>query len=294
MELDNLALFIETINQGSITKAAEKLNKPKSTISRQLSVLEQQIGVKLMERTTRRLALTEAGQALYSRSAPYIEELKEIGEEVNAFAREPKGMLRILWPQELFTETMSELITEFLQAYPQVQFCGTQYNGVTPNLQNDIDIHFVLHQHALPDSDWIARSLMSIPQGLYIAAHCAKKAPIQLKELSQSPCILQGGEHQWLFRNQDSIDAIDVSGRLTLNSPDMRLQAAIRGLGIVRLPVYVAEPYIRRGALAPLTFKEKPLADQLSVIYKSRQLPLKTRLFLEHFQGHLGRLYSQV
>jgi DNA-binding transcriptional LysR family regulator len=250
MELDNLALFIETIKQGSITKTAEKLQKPKSTISRQLTALERQLGVKLMERTTRRLELTEAGEALYSRSAPFIEELKEIGQEVNAFAREPKGRLSILWPQELFTETMSELITEFLQAYPQVKFCGTQYNGAAPKLQSEIDLHFVLHQNSLPDSDWIAQSLMSIPQGLYIAAHCAAKAPKHLQDLPGYPCILQGDEFQWLFRQGGAIDAIDVSGRLTLNSPDMRLQAAIRGLGLVRLPVYLAEPYIRRGALA--------------------------------------------
>lgn len=294
MELDNLALFIETIDQGSITKAAEKLQRPKSTISRQLTALELQMGVKLMERTTRQLNLTEAGQALYSRSAPYIEELKEIGQEINSFAREPKGKLSILWPQELFTETMSELIAEFLQEYPQVKFCGTQYNGADPKLQNEIDLHFVLHQHSLPDSDWIAQSLMSIPQGLYIAAHCASKAPKHLEELSGYPCILQGDEFQWLFRRSSGIDVIDVSGRLTLNSPDMRLQAAIRGLGLVRLPVYLAEPYIRRGVLAAVELEGKPVAEQLSVIYKSRQLPLKTRRFLEHFQGHLGRLYSQI
>ncbi|MBU2864871.1 LysR family transcriptional regulator [Reinekea forsetii] len=294
MELDNLNLFIETINQGSITKAAEKLGKPKSTVSRQLTALETSLGVKLMERTTRKLHLTEAGEALYARSAPFIEELNDIGQEINAFALEPKGQLSILWPQELFTQTMSELISEFLNEYPKVSFCGTQYNGVAPKLNPQIDLHFVLHQHPLPDSDWIAQSLMSIPQGLYIAAHCANKAPKHLTEVSDFPCILQGGEYQWLFRRERSLDAIEVSGRLTLNSPDMRLQAAIRGLGLVRLPVYLAEPYIRRGALAAVALEGKPVAEELSVIYKSRHLPLKTRLFLEHFQGHLGRLYSQI
>ena len=97
-----------------------------------------------------------------------------------------------------------------------------------------------------------------------------------------------------MFRQDQQIYTIPVQGRLTLNSPDMRLQAAIRGLGAVRLANYLAEPYVRQGALTAVTFNERPVADTLSVLYRSRQLPLKTRLFLEHFQNHVGRLYSTL
>ena len=135
---------------------------------------------------------------------------------------------------------------------------------------------------------------MSTPTVIFIASHCKNKAPKKLADLSNCSCILQTKEHEWLFRESDKIHAVDVNGRLTLNSPDMRMQAAIRGLGVVRLPLYLAEPYVRQGALVALKFEEKPVADQLSVVYKSRQLPLKTRLFLEHFQNHVGRLYSQI
>jgi len=294
MELNGLALFIETINQGSITQAAKSLNKPKSTVSRQLTEFEQGLGVKLMERTTRQLQLTEAGKALFEQSKSLVTELAEIQDSIGAFQRHPKGRLTILWPQELFTEQMAELISEFLQSWPDISFCGTQYNGAAPAPQNDYDLQFLLHHQPLPASDWIARPLMSIPHNIYIASHCANKAPRSLSPLSDCACILQTGENEWGFRRGKDLISIPVQGRLTLNSPDMRLKAAIRGLGLVRLPDYIAQPLINQGTLRRLEFEEKSVADELSVVYKSRQLPLKTRLFLEHFQNHIGRLYSHV
>ncbi len=294
MELNGLSLFIETIKQGSITGAAKSLGRPKSTLSRQLSEFEAQMGVKLVERSTRRLDLTEAGKALYDQSKDLIAELADIQHSIGAYQRQPKGQLTLLWPQELFTAQMGELISEFLQSWPEISLCGTQYSGSMPTLDANFDLHFVLHQHPLPSSDWIARSLMSIPHQLYVANHCAAMVPKTLEGLTYCKCILQTGEQEWLFRHNQKLHAIPVQGRLTLTSIDMRLQAAIRGLGVVRLPVYLAEPYVRKGALKLIEFDQKPVADELSVIYRSRQIPYKTRLFLEHFQNHLGRLYSQI
>ena len=294
MDLNGMALFVETMKHGSITGAAKALGKPKSTLSRQLSDFEEALGVRLVERTTRSLNLTEAGAALLEQSQSLIEELSDIQTSIGAYQRHPKGNLTLRWPQELFTEEMGELISEFLQRWPQISICGTQTVGAMPALESGYDLQFVLHQQGFPASDWIARTLMSIPNALYIASHRKKHAPKTLAQLSESACILQTNEHEWLFRDGQQMHTVPVSGRLTLNSPDMRLRAALRGLGIVRLPGYLADPWVKQGALTCVEFDENPAADQLSVIYKSRQLPLKTRLFLEHFQNHIGRLYSRI
>lgn len=294
MDLNGMALFVETMKHGSITGAAKALGKPKSTLSRQLSDFEDSLGVRLVERTTRSLNLTEAGSALLEQSQSLIEELSDIQTSIGAYQRDPKGNLTLRWPQELFTEEMGELISEFLQRWPQISICGTQTVGAQPELESGFDLQFVLHQHNLPGSDWIARTLMSIPNALYIASHRQRHAPKSIEALSESPCVLQSNENEWLFRDGRQVHSVPVSGRLTLNSPDMRLRAALRGLGIVRLPGYLADPWVAQGALTCLEFNEKPVADQLTVVYKSRQLPLKTRLFLEHFQNHIGRLYSQI
>lgn len=294
MDLNGMALFVETIKQGSITRAANALGKPKSTLSRQLSEFEENLGVRLMERTTRKLNLTEAGRELFEQSKELVSELAEIQTSIGAYQRHPKGELNVLWPQELFTEQMAELISEFLQSWPLIEFRGNQYSGKAPALNADFDLQFLLHQQPLPASDWIARSLMSIPNDLYFATHCKQKAPKTYTQLSQCACILQTDEKEWLFRAKGQLQAVPVQGRLTLNSPDMRLRAAVRGLGVARLPSYLADPYVQQGALSKLVFADKPMSDELSVVYRSRQLPLKTRLFLEHFQNHVGRLYSQI
>lgn len=293
-DLNGLALFVDIIHHGSITSAAKASKRPKSTLSRQLSEFEERLGVRLIDRTTRTLSLTEAGNALFEQADSLVQELSEIQTAIGAYQRHPKGDLSLLWPQELFTEQMADLITEFLDAWPQINIQGTQYVGYEPTLERHYDLHFILHQQPLPASDWIARSLMSIPVELYMAPFAQFKVPQTLKQLSDAPCILQSNEHEWLFRRASGHHAVPVQGRLTLNSPELRLRAAIRGQGVVRIPAYLAEPAVRQGALQRLTFVEKPLAEQLTVVYRSRQLPLKTRLFLEHFQNHIGRLYSRL
>lgn len=292
MELDGLSLFIDTVKAGSITAAAARRGMPKSTLSRQLRQFEEKLGVSLLERSTRRMDLTEAGRTLYDNAQPFLDELADIQSSVLAFQRHPKGRLSIQMPQELFTTQMGELISEFLQRYPDISLSCTQYSGQYPSPSPDHDLQFILHDAPLPDSDWIARSLMSIPQGLYIASHCAEKMPTNLADLSHCRCILQSGETQWSFRIGNDLTVQPVSGRLVMNSPDMQLQAAVRGLGLARLARYQAELALRRGALVEVLLEGKPVAQQLTVVYRSRQLPLKTQLFLDHFQNHIGRLYS--
>jgi DNA-binding transcriptional LysR family regulator len=113
-----------------------------------------------------------------------------------------------------------------------------------------------------------------------------------LADLIECRCILSSAESLWSFRVGQQVKAVPVGGRRILNSPDMQLHAAIRGQGLVRLARYQAEAAVRRGALLEVTLEGQPVAQQLTVVYRSRHLPLKTRLFLEHFQNHIGRLYS--
>jgi len=294
MDLDGLSLFVDTVRAGSITGAAKKRGMPKSTLSRQLRLFEERLGVRLLERSTRRLDCTEAGKSLFARAAAHLEELQDIEASVGAFQRHPKGQLAIRLPQELFTAQMGELIGEFLERYADISLSCTQYSGIVPAPSMDFDLHFVLHDAPLASSEWIARSLMSIPQGLFISPHHDYQAPASLEDLAKGGCILNIGESSWSFRVDQHVQAVPVSGRLVLSSPDMQLHAAIRGQGLARLARYQAAAAVRRGALQEISLDAKPVAQQLTVIYRSRHLPLKTRIFLEHFQNHIGRLYSAL
>jgi DNA-binding transcriptional LysR family regulator len=292
MGLDGLALFIDTVRAGSITGAARARGMPKSTLSRRLRQFEERLGVRLLERSTRRLDLTEAGESLFEGAAPFLDELEDIQASVRAYQRHPKGRLSLQVPQELFAAQMGELISEFLQRYPDISLRCTQYSGALPSPSPEFDVQFLLHDAPLPASEWIARPLMSISQGLFAAPRLA--APATLEALSAARCILRAGESAWEFRVDGKERSVPVRGRLVLDSPDMQLHAAIRGQGVVRLARYQAEAAVRRGALVEVRLEGQPLAEQLSAIYRSRQLPLKTRLFIEHFQSHVGRLYSLI
>jgi DNA-binding transcriptional LysR family regulator len=133
MKLDGLSLFIDTVKAGSITAAAARRGMPKSTLSRQLRQFEEKLGVSLLERSTRRMDLTEAGRTLYDNAQPFLDELADIQSSVLAFQRHPKGRLSIQMPQELFTTQMGELISEFLQRYPDISLSCTQYSGQYPS-----------------------------------------------------------------------------------------------------------------------------------------------------------------
>lgn len=291
-DLDAIALFVATIHHGSISRAAKTLGIAKSTLSRQLRQLEHHLGVRLLERSTRQLELTEAGQRLFEQASPHLDELQEIQHTVSALSRLPSGQLTIMVPQELFSSEIAELISEFMHQYPDINLCCTQYSGTPPTPSMRFDLLFILHDQPLPATDWIARPLMSIPQGLYLASGLYDTAPETLAALADFPCILQAEESLWYFRHGREVVAQPINGRLQLNSPDMQLQAAIRGLGVARLARYLAEPALRSERLSRLHLEQEPVAMQLSVLYRSRHLPLKTRLFLEHFQNQIGRLSS--
>jgi DNA-binding transcriptional LysR family regulator len=292
--LQDLYLFTQVVAAGSLTGAAKVLGIPKSKLSRRLSLLEQQIGSPLLSRTTRKQSLTESGSLLYQRCLPHVTALAKAEEDVGDLISLPRGKLRVQLPLEFLSRLVSEIITEFAEQYPQIELCCSHYAGMLPDLSDAFDLCFVLHVQDLPDSNWIARSLMSIPQSIYGPGFKSCKDVINPEDLSGRDCILNSGETHWLFRDKHKIQTVPVKGRIFLSSPEMRKGAAISGLGLVKLPDYLCEAEVRTGALQALKLSAPPVAQQLSVLQQSRDVPVKTRAFLDYFQTHIGRLYSII
>ena len=288
--LEDLLLFTTIVDCGSLTAAAERLGMPKSRLSRRLAALEQQLGSQLLLRTTRRQQLTETGRLLYRRSQPHLEALSQVEEDVGSLVNTPRGKLRLLLPLEFFNRLISELICDFADRYPQIELCCSHYSGLMPGDTDNADLIFVLHESPLPASDWITRSLLSFPQSIYAAKQRDLAAIRTPADLARHPCILGADEHQWLFRDGDQLQAVPVCGRIVLSSPEMRLEAAAHNLGLIKLPDYLCHHSRVGEQLKPVPLSHAPQAQQLSVLYQSRSVPLKVRLFLEFFQSHLGRL----
>lgn len=285
--LDDLSMFVSLVEAGSFTLAAKQLNIPKSKLSRHLVQLEQSMGSQLLIRTTRKQQLTESGHLLYQASKTHIDALRGVEEQIGSFINEPKGQLNILLPLEFFNQTISHLITEFAKNYPKITLHCSHYSGLLPDNDHHYDLTFVLHETELPASNWIAKALLSFPQSIFIGSDFENSKLLEPSDLKALPCILSEQQEQWLFRDGATIEAVSVQGIASFSSPSMRLQAVIQNLGIAKLPDYSCQQECN---LQRLRLTKSPVALQLSVLYQSRDIPIKTRVFLDFFQNHLGRL----
>jgi len=288
--LDDLYLFVTLVEQGSFTAAAKKMSMPKSTLSRRLVQLESKIGSELLIRTTRNQQLTESGRLLYCASKEHIEALSKIEEEVGALIHQPQGQLNILLPLEFFNQIISTLITDFIALYPKIHISCQHYSGEIPDFNPQFDLCFVLHEQLLPASNWISKALLSFSQSIYAAENFDITMINSAEDLTSHNCILAQPNQPWLFRDKDKVQAIFVRGQVTLSSPEMRQQAATKGLGLCKLPDYVLQQGTKPSQLQRICLDKQPIAQQLSVLYQSRKIPVKTRTFLDYFQSNIGKL----
>lgn len=288
--IQDLYFFTVIVESGSFTKAAKKLGVPKSKISRRLQSLESQIGSQLVVRTTRSQELTETGKLLYQRCQPLVESLTKVEQDVGDMLNSPKGKLHVMLPLEFFNRTITELISDFAQLYPEIELICSHYDGLLPSSSQLADITFILHEQPLPPSDWIAKSLLSFTQGIFISCDESDFEINQIDELSDKQCIRNIEEDFWLFRDKSNTVSVPIKGRIQLSSPQMRLEAALKGCGLVKLPHYVYQLPDIKPLLKEVSLCYPPAAQELSVIYQSRTEPMKTRVFLEFFQANIGKL----
>ncbi len=299
MKLDNLKLFVKTLQAGSVTQAAKELGMPKSSLSRHLTDLETEFNIRLLDRRPRNLAATEAGQLLYNQAAPLMEGLEDVSHFMEDWREEPRGSLKILLPQEFFSQQLGQLAVEFMGQYKDICLTINHYSGQLPGNSRDYDLVFAVHDSPLPASDLIARELMSLPQGIYCSPHCATRIIIKdLGDLSSYKVILENNEAHWQFHRKNGkkseVISIAVDGRLSMNSAEMRLIGAVRGMGMIKLPQYAADQHLRLGSLKQVNTPSPLTALTVSVLYPTRMIPRKTKTFLDFIQGNIGRLHSMI
>lgn len=288
--LDDLSLFLSIVESGSLTAAAKDLGLPKSKLSRRLALLESEIGSQLLVRTTRSQKLTETGEQLFRACKPHIEALKNVEASIRDFISMPKGKLKILLPLEFFNQVMADLITEFALLYPEISVHCQHYSEEIPEHDITFDLIFVLHEQSLPSSNWIAKTVLSFPQAIYASAKRKIIKNIQPKQLLEHNCILSQENQQWHFRTSNNTMVIEPKTFMVLSSPEMRLAAVKRDLGIAKLPEYLINSDKNNDLIKRVVLGNSPVAQQLSVLYQSRSIAKKTRVFLDFFQSNIGCL----
>jgi len=288
--LDDLLLFVTLVETGTFTAGAHKLKMPKSTLSRRLSQLEAKLGSELLIRTTRNQTLTESGRLLYCACKNHIDALSKVEEQVGALINQPQGQLNILLPLEFFNKVISTLIVDFVQLYPKIMLNCQHYSAAMPEFDHHHDLCFVLHEQELPPSNWIGKELLSFPQSIYASSDFDTSNINTPEDLSQYPCILSEDSQPWFFRDANTVQAVYGENRIILSSPEMRLQATQKNLGLCKLADYVLQFSSQENWLQRLSLTKAPIAQRLSVLYQSRNIAVKTRIFLDFFQSNIGNL----
>ena len=178
--LDDLHLFVCLVEAGSFTLAAKELGIAKSKLSRRLVSLEEKLGCELLLRTTRKQELTDSGRLLFCASKEHIDALAKVEEELSSSLNQPQGKLNILLPLEFFNKIISTLIVDFLKRYPKIHLHCQHYSGSVPEFDPKFDLCFVLHEQALPTTNWIAKELLSFPQSIYLSSTLSSEAESKL------------------------------------------------------------------------------------------------------------------
>ncbi len=276
-------LFTQVVATGGITAAAERLGLRKSTVSRRLAALEERLGIRLMERNTRRLRLTEAGRDYHAHCARLVAEARAVNEALSESRATPQGTLRIA-TLSLLGELLTPLIAELLLRQPLMRVEVSLAEGHVDLIAEEYDL--ALRTGPLADSSLVARRLGRLRTGYYaspgyLGRHGTPRTP---EELQRHECVLlaePGTDEVWFLGEGKRARTIPVSGRLRVPSVRAGQAAARSGLGLVRLPASLVADDVRGGLLVPVLEDQTPPGIPVFAVYpSSRQLPLKVRAFL--------------
>lgn len=290
VDLNDVAVFESVVSAGSLTAAAERLGQPKSSVSRALARLEADLGVRLLQRTTRKLHLTAAGQLFLSRSQPLLQGLREAEKAVAQLQESPRGSLRITMPVELGMRFMGRVVADFMLQYPEVSV-EVELSGRVVNLVDE-GFDLGLRIGEFRDSSLVSRKLGNLSACFYASPdYIARRGlPEQPEALRDHEVILfmQSGHNSLqLFRQQArgaDVPAcrIEVRGRLTVNNVSMACDAASQGLGLVLAPPFLCTDALARGQLLPVLPEYRVCNGGLYAMYPSRDhMPLTLRVFLD-------------
>lgn len=285
--LNDIELFVEVARGSGFTRASEALNMPASTISRRITQLEKSIGVRLLNRSTRKVSLTEAGAAYFARCQHVVEEARIAHEMLVDGACNPRGHLRVSMPSSLALSVLAEALRDFSLRYPEIE-CEYDLSIHRINLQAD-PYDVVIRVGQPPDSGIVSRRLGTIVLGLYASQEYldAHGVPVDPADLAQHECLRATstrGDSVWeLFAEDGREHQVRVTGRIALNQVLMLRRMGELGMGIVPLSIRDDRAGLVR-VLPDWTFAPKPMM----ALFPSRMMPARARVFVDFIKERLA------
>lgn len=288
--MDNRAgemmVFVRVVEAGSFSEAARLMLMTPSTVSKLIARLESRLGVRLIERSTRRLALTEEGQFYYERSQALLSQLDETEQQIAQGGAEAEGVVRITSSVSFGTTAVEPILPAFFEAYPNVIVDLSLSDEVVDLYLDRTDI--AIRVGKLPDSNLMARKIGEtkrciVASPAYLARH---GTPVTPEELVHHNCLgfnFRRAMPVWPMREGGRIVERMLSGSLLVNNGDTLRRMAIAGVGIIRLADYHLRGPIERGELVELLAdSDIGVVDEVHALYRNSQfLPARVRAFLD-------------
>jgi DNA-binding transcriptional LysR family regulator len=295
-DLNDLFFFTQVVDKGGFTAASRALGIPKSRLSRRVAQLEERLGVRLMQRTTRRFALTEVGEIYHRHCAAMLAEATAAEEAVSHLSDRPRGTIRVSCPVKLSQMMLASLLPRFMAAHPEVRVHLEVTNRRIDLIEEGIDVAFRVRAQRPTEASLTLRMLGESRLGVvaspdFIARHGSPRHPDELIRFATLGGIAPDGRHLWYLQGPDgaTLEAA-LLPRLVTDDMVVLREAAVAGLGITLLPVNVCCADLAAGRLELVLEDWPPLPGLVYCVFPSRRgLVPAVRRFLDFVADELPR-----
>ncbi|APV34665.1 LysR family transcriptional regulator [Acinetobacter soli] len=293
--LQEMAIFVKVVETGSFSETARQMGATPSAISRAISRLEKVLGTRLLQRTTRKLRLSESGQQIYVNCLDMVNAAQAVMESSGQFHSEPQGTVRMSVPKAVGHFMLHPHMPEFFQRYPKIDVQMLLEDRYVDFIDDGVDLAIRITDH--PPGGLMGRRLIEINHLLcatpqYLAEH---GTPGQPQDLKQHSCIYLGeqpSDSKWKFQQGSKTITVQVSGRYSANHTGIRLDAALKHIGIASLPYFVARHALQDGRLIQVLpdwyFKTYYSGDAWLLYPPTRHLPPKLSVFIQFLAEKLA------
>jgi len=296
MDLNEVAVFIKVVQSGSFNQAAKALGMPNSTVSSKVSSLEKRLGVTLIQRTTRRLNVTPAGQAYFKHCIQGLQEIEAGEAELAATKGEPQGLLRITSPVELGGSVLPNLVERFLKKYPKVSVEVILADRRIELLAEGVDL--AIRAGELQDSTLIAKKIGAV----YFAPFASPKylkargTPSHPRELRSHECLqfTPIGFEEWRLIGGKGAVNVPVPGRVIINDLNMIKNLTVAGMGIALLPSFFCRNELGSGKIVRVLPEWRTNLNPVHFVYPAQKFVLpKLSAFIEFATDTMKRVLAE-
>jgi len=291
-KLNGMHLFVEVVNQGSFTLAAERTGLSRAQISKSVMQLESFLGTRLLNRTTRKISLTETGQLYFERCVVILQEVEEAEAVASEMTNVPSGNLLLAAPTSFGVLHLQELIPQFVKKYPNVQITLSLSDRFIDVVAEGFDL--VIRIAELTDSSLISRHIAPCKRVFCASPEYLNNfgTPQVPHDLSIHRCLTYSNELKpgaWDFHGSKGVESVKINGPICSDNGDVLRSCAIAGLGITLLPTFIVGSDLKAGRLQQVLIDYCPPEIAIYVVFPSRKfLSAKVRSFIEYLADHFG------